>query len=246
MRLHPETENIPKPMVNIGNRPILWSIMKYYSFFGHNDFILCLGYKGDTIKEYFLNYNECLDNDFIFSSDGKKIEILNNEKHNWKITFADTGLHNNIGERLKKVEKYIEDDIFLANYSDAVTDFYLPNIINYFLEKGKIGCFLSVRPPFTFHICKADDLGIVKSLDHIGGSDIRINGGFFIFNKKIFKYIKKGEDLVEKPFKRLIKQNELITYNYDGFWANMDTYKDKQRLDNLYSSGKRVWEVWEK
>ena len=173
MRLYPDTEYIPKPMINIGNRPILWNIMKYYSFFGHNEFILCLGYKGDIIKEYFLNYKEYLFNDFIFSSEEKNIKILNNKKQNWKITFIDTGLQSNIGERLKKVEKFIEENVFLANYTDAVTDFYLPNIIDYFFEKRKIGCFLSVHPPYTFHICNANNLGIVKSFNHIGESNIK-------------------------------------------------------------------------
>lgn len=245
MRLYPQTENIPKPMIHIGNRPILWNLMKYYSYFGHKDFILCLGYKGDMIKEYFLNYNECLTNDFIYSYGGKNLELLNSDIDEWKITFVDTGLHSSVGERFKAVEKYLEgEEIFLANYSDAVTNLYLPNLINYFIKNKKIGCFLSVPPPHTFHICTSNEDGVIVSINHVAQSGIRINGGFFIFRKEIFKYIKEKEDLVNEPLQRLIDKKELINYEYNGFWANMDTYKDKQKLDDLYSSGKAYWEVW--
>jgi glucose-1-phosphate cytidylyltransferase len=245
MRLYPSTENIPKPMVLVGEKPILWHLMKYYSHFGHKEFIICLGYKGEQIKKFFLNYDECLANDFTLSNGGKKRKLIKSDIEDWKITFADTGLHSNIGQRLKAVQNYLEEDeIFLANYSDAVTDMPLPDIINFFKDSGKIGCFTAVRPFNTFHIISTDSNGLVTDMFPIDKSNIRINGGFFVFKKEIFDYIHKGEELVLEPFHRLIKKKELIAYKYDGFWGNMDTYKDKQKLDELVDSDKTLWQVW--
>ena len=246
MRLHPSTENIPKPLVNVGDHPILWNLMKYYSYFGHNDFILCLGYKGTEIKRFFLDYSEALSNDFILSSGGN-VEVLSKDIEEWRITFVNTGLHSNIGERLKSVEKYIGDDKwFLANYADALTDLDLRDLIDYAKKKDKIGCFITVNPPQSFHVVNSDRYGYVKDLSLIEKSGIRINGGFFIFKKDIFQFIHTGEDLVLKPFERLIELRQLVEYKYDGFWASMDTYKDKARLDDMANSGKGVWEVWKK
>lgn len=245
MRLYPSTENIPKPMVHIGHRPILWHLMKYYSFFGHKDFILCLGYKSDQIKRYFLNYDECLSNDFIMSDGGKTLQLFNSDIKDWKITFADTGLNSNVGQRLKAVEKYLEGEpMFLANYSDAVTDLHLPRLIDFFITHKGIGCFVAVKPPYTFHIVSMRKGGPVKKLCHIGQSGVKINGGFFVFRNDIFNYINEGEDLVNEPFQRLIEKQELMAYEYDGFWANMDTYKDKQKLDDMFSKGETPWQVW--
>jgi glucose-1-phosphate cytidylyltransferase len=245
MRLYPSTENIPKPMVLVGEKPMLWHLMKYYSYYGHKDFILCLGYKGEQIKKFFLNYDECLSNDFTLTHGGKRRKILKSDIEDWKITFVDTGLHTNIGQRLKAIKKYVESDqIFLANYSDAITDMSLPKQIDYFMEQGKTGCFLTVKPFHTFHIISSDTDGLVKSIYPIVKSNIRINGGFFIFKNDIFNYINEGEDLVNAPFQRLIEINELIAYNYDGFWANMDTYKDKQQLDELASNVRAPWQIW--
>jgi glucose-1-phosphate cytidylyltransferase len=245
MRLYPSTENVPKPMVAVGGKPILWHLMKYYSYYGHKDFILCLGYKGEEFKKFFLNYDECLSNDFIISNGGKKRKVLKSDIEDWKITFANTGLHTNIGQRLKAVEKYLEEDeVFLANYSDAVTDMPLPKIINFFTKRGKTGCFVAVKPFHTFHIVHSKPDGLVKDISPIGESNIRINGGFFVFKNEILNYINEKDDLVDEVFRRLIEKNELVTYKYDGFWGNMDTYKDKQKLDELASSERAPWEVW--
>src|SRR6267143_7163957 len=146
MRLRDFSENVPKPLVHIGYRPILWHVMKYYAHFGHKDFILCLGYRSDAIKNYFLNYNECLSNDFVYSNGGKYLQILNSDIQDWKITFAETGPNSNIGQRLKAVEKYLNgEEVFLANYSDSLTDFHLPNLISYFQKHQKIAAFLCVK-----------------------------------------------------------------------------------------------------
>jgi glucose-1-phosphate cytidylyltransferase len=244
MRLFPSTEAIPKPLVTVGDTPILWNLMKYYSHYGYKDFILCLGYKGNEIKKYFLNFNEALVNDFVMTRGGKKLEVLNKDIEEWTITFVDTGLHSNIGERLVAVKSHLQnEERFMANYSDALTDLHLSDLVQFAQNKDKIGCFITVNPPHSFHVVESDN-GNVTDLHLIEQSNIRINGGFFIFKKQIFDYIKPGEELVLQPFQRLIKDKELVTYKYDGFWASMDTYKDKSRLDDMATHGKALWKVW--
>jgi glucose-1-phosphate cytidylyltransferase len=243
MREH--SENIPKPLVNIGYRPILWHLMKYYAHFGHNDFVLCLGHRGSMIKDYFLNYDECLSNDFTLSQGGKSIDLLSSDIQDWRITFVETGLTANIGQRLKAVERHLAtDEVFMANYADGLTDLPLPALLNYFSEHDKVACFMAVKPTQTFHIVSTRDGGTVDSIRDIDGSDIRINGGFFIFKQEIFSYIKDGEELVQEPFQRLITEQQLVAYKYDGFWACMDTFKEKQRFDDMYARGEAPWEVW--
>lgn len=247
MRLHPTSEVTPKPLTPIGEKPVLWNVMKYYSYFGHNDFILCLGFKGEQIKRYFLEYGNLLTNDFMLSNSGKKRQLLNRDTADWKILFAETGLHSNVGQRLKAVEKYLKDEeIFLANYSDAVTDMNLPKLIGFFRRSGKTGCLVAVKPFYSYHTVSATADGCVRTLRPMAKTKMRINGGYFIFRNTIFDYIRNGEDLVEEPFQRLIKKHELVACAYDGFWANVDTFKDKQRLDELAANGKACWQIWTK
>jgi len=245
MRLREYSESIPKPMVNIGYRPILWHVMKYYSQYGHKDFILCLGYKADVIKDYFLNYNECISNDFTMKNGGKTLELLNTDTQDWNITFVDTGLEANIGQRLKAVEPHLEgEEMFLANYSDVLTDCPLPDILDSFSKSGAIGSFLCVRPPHSFHVVRMQNDGRVEDIRHVGEADLWINGGFLVLRKDIFQYINEGEELVCEPFGRLVEKGKLLGYRYNGFWATMDTFKEKQRLDEMYASGKAPWEPW--
>ncbi len=241
-----DAEDLPKPMVHIGYRPILWHVMKYYAHFGHKDFILCLGHRADTIKNYFLNYNECASNDFILSAGGKSLELLNSDIHDWRITFADTGISSNIGQRLKAAEKYLEGETeFLANYSDGLTDLPLPRQLEHFHQNGKIASFVCVRPNLSYHLVSLDpNSSLVADIHAIDNGDVRINGGYFIFKKEIFNYIRDKEELVREPFHRLLKEKQLTGYVYDGFWASMDTFKDKQQLENLYATGAAPWEVW--
>lgn len=248
MRIRDFTENVPKPMVNIGHRPILWHVMKYYAHFGYKDFILCLGYKAEVIKNYFLNYSEYVSNDFVLTNGGKDLKLLNRDIDDWRITFVDTGLTSNIGQRLKAVENYLEgEETFFANYTDGLTDMHLPDYIDYFRKTGKVASFLSVKPTQSFHVVSLGEDGGVKSIKHLGSSGIWINGGCFIFNREIFKYIHDGEELVNEPFQRLIEKEELITYKYEGFWASMDTFKDKQLLEDMHTTrGGSPWEVWKK
>ena len=246
-RLKEHSDTIPKPMVDIGYRPIMWHLMKYYAYYGHKDFILCLGYQGDYIKNYFLNYDECLSNNFVLSNGGREVRLYNSDIEDWTITFIDTGLNANIGQRLKAVEKYLEgEEVFMANYTDGLTDLPLPQHLDQFYKADKIASLLTVRPSSSFHVVKLGDGYSVSSIEPVRESDLWINAGFFVFKKGIFDYICEGEELVLEPFTRLIEQNQLMAYRYDGFWAGMDTFKEKQMFDEMHQTGKMPWAVWEK
>jgi glucose-1-phosphate cytidylyltransferase len=245
MRLRDYSQNTPKPLANIGYRPILWHVMSYYAHYGHIDFILCLGYQADAIKDYFLQYQEALSNDFVMSKGGREIKLLNRDIEDWTITFVDTGLHSNIGQRLKAVEQYVAgEDVFLANYADGLSDVPLDRYIDYFLARDKIGSFLSVRPGFAFHIVESEEDGLTRSIRSVQESEVRINGGYFIFRREIFDYIRDGEELVAEPFRRLIEKEQLLAYRYDGFWQCLDTFKDKQALEDLAARDDAPWQVW--
>jgi glucose-1-phosphate cytidylyltransferase len=245
MRMREYSEAVPKPMVPIGYRPILWHVMKYYAHYGHKDFILCLGYKANVIKQYFLAYDECISNDFTYSQGGKKLELLARDIHEWNITFVDTGLRSNVGQRLSAVRKFLDDDeVFLANYSDGLSDLPLPEMIEDFRKRNKIAAFLGVKPNASFHMIQMDDNGLVKDIRHVAESNQRINGGFFVFRHEIFDYLRDGEELVHEPFLRLIEAQQLLAYRHEGFWACMDTIKEVQQLEELYSQGRAPWEVW--
>lgn len=241
-----DAENIPKPLVQIGNRPVLWHVMKYYAHFGHKDFVLCLGYGADAIKKYFLDYSECTSNDFVLSCGENRVELFNSDIQDWRITFADTGINSNIGQRLKAVEKYLEgEEEFLASYSDGLTDMPLPLQLEQFRRRGKIASFLCVPPNLSYHVVSIGEQdNLVSGIHAISNGNMRINGGYFIFRKDIFRYIRQNEELVIEPFQRLIEEKELIGYSYDGFWAGMDTFKDKQELERMWSNGSAPWKVW--
>lgn len=244
VRMGEETRRIPKPMIEIGGRPILWHIMRYYSMWGHDEFILCLGYKGEAIKQFFLSYNGALLNDFVLDRDatGTKLELLSQDLDKWRITFVDTGLSSTIAERLKAVEPYLGDDReFLATYGDGLTDAPLPHVIEAFRQSGKTATFLSVRPQFNAHMVSTDSDGNVVSVEDMSTSDVRINGGFFVLKREILDMIEPGHELVEETFERLIASRELVAYLYDGFFGPMDTIKDRQRLETLHESGQAPW-----
>ncbi|MGZ4316803.1 MAG: glucose-1-phosphate cytidylyltransferase [Gaiellaceae bacterium] len=246
LRMREASEVVPKPMVPIGPRPVLWHVMKYYAHYGHTEFVLCLGYKAEAIKEYFLTYNEALSNDFVLSSGGQTVELLGHDIQDWEITFVDTGLHTSIGQRLKAVEPYLAgEDTFLANYGDVLTDAPLPELVANLRDRETVATFLCVKPGYTFHIVSTDEDGLVHALQDTTRSDLWINGGYFVFRKEIFDYILKGEDLVEEPFGRLIAEGRLLAHKYEGFWAPMDTLKDQQRLEGMLENGNGPWRVWE-
>jgi glucose-1-phosphate cytidylyltransferase len=245
MRLRDYSDKVPKPLVPLGYRPIVWHVMKYYAHYGHKDFILCLGYMGDRIKEYFLNYDECLSNDFTLSRGGRRIDLLKKDIDDWRITFVDTGISSNIGERLKAVEPFLgSDKMFLANYADGLTDFALPVLIENAARTGAVGTFLTVRPNYSFHFVGRDKDGVVTGVEDIIGANAWINGGYFVFRREIFDYMRPGEELVEAPFQRLIAERKLRAHDYEGFWRCVDTFKDLQSLEQLYAQGRAPWQVW--
>jgi len=245
LRLREYSENVPKPLVPIGDAPVMWHLMKYYAHYGHKDFILCLGHKGEAIKRFFLDYNEALSNDFVLSDGGRAVRLLGQDFTNWSITFSDTGAKSLIGERLLTVREHVKgEEIFLANYVDGLTDIDLDMVIDRLVSSGKTACFVSVPPTQTFHLVETDKEGHVTSINHAATSEKWINGGYFVFRQRIFDYIQPGEDLVDEPFARLIKDRELLTIKHEGFWACMDTFKERQQLEDLWSKGGAPWQVW--
>jgi len=244
-RLREHSDTIPKPLVSIGNRPILWHLMRYYAHYGHKDFILCLGYRGDQIREFFLKYQECLTNDFVYSEGGRKIELLASDIQDWRITFVDTGLHSNIGQRLLRVKKFLAgEEMFLANYSDGLSDLDLDRHVEKFRASDAIARFAAVRTLQSVHAVHADEAGVVKGLGQLSAAEFWINGGFFCLRHGIFDVINEGEELVEQPFERLIAQRKLTIERHTGFWQPMDTFKDKIGFDRMEAVGDCPWMVW--
>lgn len=244
-RLREHSDTIPKPLVGIGYRPVIWHLMRYYAHFGHKDFVLCLGYRGDMIREYFLKYSECMSNDFTLSDGGRTVELHSKDVSDWRITFVDTGLHANIGQRLLRVRSYLEnEEAFLANYSDGLSDIPLDELIADFAQKKVVASFVSVRSSNSFHVVEADEKNIVTAMGPMRNDKILVNGGFFAFRQEIFDEIREGEELVEQPFARLLKRRMLATYRHLGFWQAMDTFKDKIAFDRMEASGNCPWMVW--
>ncbi len=246
LRIREAGDSIPKPMVPIGYRPILWHLMRYYAHYGHREFILCLGHRGDAIKRYFLEYEECISNDFVLSDGGKSVRLLSSDTDNWTITFVDTGAEASVGQRLRAVRQHLAgDEWFLANYADNLSDVPLPKVIEHAQSRGKLATFVSVRPSQTFHVVHTDPTSAdVKAISAVTASDIWMNGGFFVLKSGIFEYLHEGEELVVECFQRLIEKQQLTTYRHDGFWHAMDTFKEKTALEDLFSRGRAPWEVW--
>jgi len=244
MRLRGYADDVPKPMVQIGTRPILWHLMKYYAHFGHKDFVLCLGYKGSVIKDYFLRYDESVSNDFVWSQGGKKIDYLNRDIDDWTITFVETGANANVGERLKAVEPHLRgEEMFLANYGDGLSDAPLPTMLQAFRQSSAIASLLLVQPTASFDIVDVGSGGLVRDIRALTKSNVWINGGFFIMRRGIFDYIQPGEELVREPLQRLIQKKALLAYKCNSFWQCMDTFKDKEHLEEL-NRGSAPWKVW--
>jgi glucose-1-phosphate cytidylyltransferase len=244
-RLRDYSEEIPKPLVPLGSLPIMSHVMRYYAHYGHREFILCLGYKADMISRYFLNAPQRVPGEPVIERGVPWIRLAT-DSGEWRVAFADTGLNANVGMRLKAVENVLGDDdaVFLANYSDGLTDIPLPLIIDEFKKRKATAIFLSVRPNTSFHFVRRDGDGRVTSVDDVVKANAWINGGFFVFSREIFNYIKPGEELVEQPFQRLIDAGKLYAFEYDGFWRCIDTFKDLQALENLLTRGGAPWMVW--
>jgi glucose-1-phosphate cytidylyltransferase len=216
------TDNVPKPLIPIGGKPILWHIMRTYEEFGFRRFVLCLGYKGQDIRSYFGGENA----------------------RNWDITFADTGLDTNTGGRIKKVEKHIREDVFLATYGDGLSDLDLGELLAFHRRQGRLATLTAVRPHSAFGILHIDKDGGVESFEEKPILDHWINGGFFVFQRKIFDYLEESDVLEKKPFVRLAQEGQLSAYKYNGFWKCMDTYKDNLELNGLWTGGRGPWARW--
>lgn len=246
-RLREHSDTIPKPLVTIGYRPILWHSMRYYAHYGYREFILCLGYRGDLIREYFLNYRDEMSNDFTLHAASGRVDLHTRDVEDWKITFVDTGLHSNIGQRLLRIRPYLGDDeVFLANYADGLSDLPLDDFIEDFRRKKSVASFASVRSSQSFHAVHADAAGTVTHVGAMPEQAIWINGGFFAFRRDIFDVVEEGDELVEAPFARLIARQQLITYRWNGFWQCMDTLKDKISFDRMEARGECPWMVWQR
>ena len=246
LRMDDSSARVPKPMVPIGTRPILWHIMKYYAHFGHKDFVVCLGHRGEVIKEFFLSYNEALTNDFVFANGGAEIQLIRSDIHDWRITFVDTGRHASVGERLAAVRPYLAgEDVFLATYGDGVTDAPLPEIIDTVVSRDVVAGFLSVRPStYSFHTVDADDAGIVREIQNIASSNVRVNAGFFVFRTHL-----RRDSARRGPRRRAVPTADRTGTAARGrlrrLLGPMDTLKDKALLDTLLERGEAPWLVWE-
>ncbi|MBV8525792.1 MAG: glucose-1-phosphate cytidylyltransferase [Acetobacteraceae bacterium] len=242
IRIRDYKADVPKPMIPIGNRPILWHVMEYYSQYGHRDFILCLGYEASVIKDYFLGLRPTAYRDCVISDFGRKVEIIGEPLPDWRVTLVDTGVSHNIGERLWAVRHLLRDeDYFLANYADGLTDAPLPDMISRLMHSGKTASFIAVRPHFNFHLSEFGQQESVRRFRSSQEADIWINGGYFVFRKEIFNYMRKGEELVLEPFSRLIDADQLLGYKYEGFWRAMDTLRDRQILEDMATQGEMPW-----
>jgi glucose-1-phosphate cytidylyltransferase len=247
LRLRDVSEGIPKPMMMIGQRPILWHVMKYYAHFGHKDFILCLGYRSEVIKDYFLNYSEAISNDFVLSGGGRDLTLLSKDIDDWRVTFVETGALSSIGQRLRAVREHLAgEEEFLANYSDGLSDLNLPRMIDEFRAEKKVAAFMCVRPKLSYHGVSLDEKGRVTGIESLAEKGPLINGGYFVMKRAIFDYLKEGEDIVTEAFPRLIAKDLLMGHHHKGFWATMDTFKDKQALDQMYERGDTPWELWKR
>lgn len=244
MRLREYSEAVPKPLVPLGDRPVLWHVMKYYAHYGYKEFILCLGYQGAAIKRFFLTYEEEVSNDFRLHG-GRNRHLFASDIHDWDITFVDTGMHSPMGERLRRVRDFIGDDeVFMANYADGLTDLHLPSYVDSFMKCDAIASVMAIRPPQSYHRLHIGEDSMLDSIEPVGESDIWLNGGFFIFRRGIFDYIAKGDELVEAPFLRLASEGRVRVHKHEGFYAPMDTFKDKKQLDERYEMDDAPWAVW--
>jgi glucose-1-phosphate cytidylyltransferase len=244
-RMKEETEFKPKPLVLVGKHPILWHIMKHYAHYGFKEFILCLGYKGDMIKDYFLNY-DYMSNDFTLGLDGQKTVEFHRKGdiENWKITFVDTGLETNTGGRIKKIQKFIKDDDFFCTYGDGVSDVNLLKLLEFHMKQGKIVTLTGLHPVSKYGIIKTDQSNMVNYFVEKPVMKDLISGGYFVFNKKIFDYLNENSVLEKDPFEILSKKRQIAVFKHEGFWMCMDTYKEAQKLNDIWNSGKSPWRVW--
>lgn len=246
MRMRADNQSLPKPMTPIGSRPVLWHVMRYYAHFGHKEFVLCLGYGAHSVKDYFLNYHETGSNDFILRNGGEHVELLGTDISEWQITFVDTGMDTAIGERLRRVRRHLgDDDVFLANYGDVLTDAPLDVMIEEFIATPCAAQMLAVKPQDSFHVVDINSDGLVSGLVPVADMSMRINGGYFVLRQDIFDYLEADEDLVMDACMKAAGVGRLRAFEYDGFWAPMDTLKERAALEEMYRHGDCPWALWQ-
>ena len=239
-----EGDVIPKPLQMVGPRPLLWHVMQYYAHHGHKEFILCLGYGAEKIKDYFLNYSETLSNDFVLT--GGKVELMGSDIADWTITFADTGMESPIGERLRRVRKYLgEEPYFLANYADVLTDSPLDEMIERAVTSKALASMLVVPPQSSFHCVNVAPTGEVKEVMPLTDISVGVNGGYFVLHQDVIDLIPENGDLVGDACEALAGTGKLIGHRHDGFWKPADTFKERAELDTDYNNGVRPWALWE-
>jgi glucose-1-phosphate cytidylyltransferase len=245
MRMRNSAEDLPKPMQMVGPRPLIWHVMRYYAYFGHKEFILCLGYGAEHIKNYFLTYQEAASNDFVMRAG--EIDLMHSDIRDWTITFVDTGLESAIGERLRRVRNHLGgDEYFLANYADVLTDAPLGDMVDKFHASGAVASMMVVPPQSSFHCVDVSEAGEVKEIVPVCQFPIWENGGYFVLSQEIFDYLPPGGDLVADVCGALAGEGRLFGYKYEGFWKPADTFKERAELDNGYHHGHRPWMLWER
>ena len=246
MRMRDGLSNAPKPMAMIGERPLLWHVMRYYAYFGHTDFVLCLGYGASAVKDFFLNYDETRSNDFVLNGGAKNVQLFNTDIADWRITFVDTGLHSAIGERLRRVRRFVEEEtMFMANYADVLTDAPLPDMISRFEASDATASMLAVPLQSTHHVVKIDEMGLITEVTPVRELLQWENGGYFIMRPEIFDHLREDEDLVENAMVRMVSGRKVLAYPYKGYWSPADTVKERALLEEMYQRGNCPWMIWD-
>jgi glucose-1-phosphate cytidylyltransferase len=247
MRMREGPASAPKPMNMIGDRPLLWHVMRYYAHFGHTDFILCLGYGAAAVKDYFIRYDETQSNDFTLVAGGRNIEMHSTDITDWNISFIDTGLHSSIGERLMRVRALVQnEEMFLANYADTLTDAPLDALVDRFRKAPQaVVSMLAVPPVSTHHLVEIGERGEVTGVRPVTDMMQWENGGYFVMRPGIFDVLRKGEDMVPHAFHRLLPERRLLAQRYSGFWRAADTFKDRAELEDMFHRGQCPWMLWD-
>lgn len=246
MRMRDGVTNAPKPMAMIGERPLLWHVMRYYAHYGHTDFVLCLGYGASVVKDFFLGYDETRSNDFVLENGAKNVKLFKTDISNWRITFVDTGLHSSIGERLRRVRRFVEGEgVFLANYADVLTDAPLPEMLSRFQSSDATATLLAVPLQSSHHVVEVSEKGLITRVTPVRELLQWENGGYFAFRPEIFDHIGEDEDLVEDALVRLVARQQVLAYPYKGYWTPADTVKERAQLEEMYHRGHCPWMVWD-
>ena len=246
VRMGDGATNAPKPMATVGERPLLWHVMRYYAYYGHTDFVLCLGYGASAVKNFFLNYDETRSNDFVLEEGAHKVTLFRTDISDWRITFVDTGLNSSIGERLRRVRRFVEDEpTFMANYADVLTNASLPDMMDRFEASGASASLLAIPPQSSHHAVDIDDNGIITQVTPMRDLRHWENGGYFIFRPEIFAELDEDEDLVEDAIVRLARKGRAVAYPYKGYCCPAETVKELAQLEELYQRGTCPWMIWD-